>query len=135
MKRILMMVAAVMLVAAPAANAQKVNADALKAKVAKADADAANAKKNVKSATWLTRGQAYLAVVDAPEASLYIGMPAQMLEVSYGKAMSSQEVKKGYGQFIEMVYPYVNVYVDASGTVASWQVTNPVVENAAAAAV
>ncbi|MBR5136159.1 MAG: tetratricopeptide repeat protein [Rikenellaceae bacterium] len=135
MKRILMMVAAVMLVAAPAANAQKVNADALKAKVAKADADAANAKKNAKSATWLTRGQAYLAVVDAPEASLYIGMPAQMLEVSYGKAMSSQEVKKGYGQFIEMVYPYVNVYVDASGTVASWQVTNPVVENAAAAAV
>lgn len=135
MKRILMMVAAVMLVAAPAANAQKVNADALKAKVAKADADAANAKKNVKSATWLTRGQAYLAAVDAPEASLYIGMPAQMLEVSYGKAMSSQEVKKGYGQFIEKVYPYVNVYVDASGTVASWQVTNPVVENAAAVAV
>ena len=68
MKRILMMVAAVLLVAAPAANAQKVNADALKAKVAKADADAANAKKNVKSATWLTRGQAYMAAVDAPEA-------------------------------------------------------------------
>lgn len=136
MKRILMMVAAVMLVAAPAANAQKVNADALKAKVAKADADAANAKKNVKSATWLTRGQAYLAAVDAPEASLYIGMPVQMLEVSMGKAISSQDVKKGYGQFTEMVYPYVNVYVDpASATVASWQVTKPVVENGAAVAV
>lgn len=136
MKRILMMVAAVMLVAAPAANAQKVNADALKAKVAKADTDAANAKKNVKSATWLTRGQAYLATVDAPEASLYIGMPVQMLEVSLGKAISSQEVKKGYGQFIEMTFPYVNVYVDpASATVASWQVTKPVVENGAAVAV
>ena len=136
MKRILMMVAAVMLVAAPAANAQKVNADALKAKVAKADTDAANAKKNVKSATWLTRGQAYLATVDAPEASLYIGMPVQMLEVSMGKAISSQDVKKGYGQFIEMTFPYVNVYVDpASGTVASWQVTKPVVENGAAVAV
>lgn len=136
MKRILMMVAAVMLVAAPAANAQKVNADALKAKVAKADTDAANAKKNVKSATWLTRGQAYLATVDAPEASLYIGMPVQMLEVSMGKAISSQDVKKGYGQFTEMVYPYVNVYVDpASATVASWQVTKPVVENGAAVAV
>ena len=136
MKRILMMVAAVLLVAAPAANAQKVNADALKAKVAKADADAANAKKNVKSATWLTRGQAYLAAVDAPEASLYIGMPVAMLEVSLGKAISSQEVKKGYGQFIEMAFPYVNVYVDpASGTVASWQVTKPVVENGAAVAV
>lgn len=136
MKRILMMVAAVLLVAAPAANAQKVNADALKAKVAKADADAANAKKNVKSATWLTRGQAYLAAVDAPEANLYIGMPVAMLEVSFGKAISSQEVKKGYGQFIEMTFPYVNVYVDpASGTVASWQVTKPVVENGAAVAV
>ncbi len=136
MKRILMMVAAVLLVAAPAANAQKVNADALKAKVAKADADAANAKKNVKSATWLTRGQAYLAAVDAPEANLYIGMPVAMLEVSLGKAISSQEVKKGYGQFIEMTFPYVNVYVDpASGTVASWQVTKPVVENGAAVAV
>lgn len=136
MKRILMMVAAVLLVAAPAANAQKVNADALKAKVAKADADAANAKKNVKSATWLTRGQAYLSAVDAPEASLYIGMPVAMLEVSLGKAISSQEVKKGYGQFIEMAFPYVNVYVDpANGTVASWQVTKPVVENGAAVAV
>ena len=136
MKRILMMVAAALLVAAPAANAQKVNADALKAKVAKADADAANAKKNVKSATWLTRGQAYLAAVDAPEASLYIGMPVAMLEVSLGKAISSQEVKKGYGQFIEMAFPYVNVYVDpANGTVASWQVTKPVVENGAAVAV
>ena len=136
MKRILMMVAAVLLVAAPAANAQKVNADALKAKVAKADTDAANAKKNVKSATWLTRGQAYLAAVDAPEASLYIGMPVAMLEVSLGKAISSQEVKKGYGQFIEMTFPYVNVYVDpASATVASWQVTKPVVENGAAVAV
>ena len=135
MKRILMMVAAALLVAAPAANAQKVNADALKAKVAKADADAANAKKNAKSATWLTRGQAYLAAVDAPEASLYIGMPVAMLEVSYGKAMSSQEVKKGYGQFVEKVYPYVNVYVDATGTVASWQVTKPVVDNGAAVAV
>lgn len=136
MKRILMMVAAVMMVAAPAANAQKVNADALKAKVAKADTDAANAKKNVKSATWLSRGQAYLAAVDAPEASLYIGMPVAMLEVSLGKAISSQDVKKGYGQFTEMVYPYVNVYVDpASATVASWQVTKPVVENGAAVAV
>lgn len=137
MKRILMMVAAVMLVAAPAANAQKVNAEGLKAKVAKADADAANAKKNVKSATWLTRGQAYAAVVDAPEAGLYIGMPINMLEVSLGKPMTTNEgVKKGYSEFNELQYPYVNVYVDpASGTVASWQVTNPVVEGAAAVAV
>ncbi len=137
MKRILMMVAAVLLVAAPAANAQKVNAEGLKAKVAKADADAANAKKNVKSATWLNRGQAYWAVVDAPEANLYIGMPVNMLEVSIGKATSSQEgVKKGYSELTELVYPYVNIYVDpASGTVASWQVTDPIIENAAAVAV
>lgn len=137
MKRILMMVAAIMLVAAPAANAQKVNADALKAKVAKADADAANAKKNIKSATWISRGQAYLAVVDAPEAGLYIGMPMNMLEVSLGKPMATNEgVKKGYSELNELQYPYVNVYLDpASGTVASWQVTNPVIENAAAVAV
>ena len=135
MKRILMMVAAVMLVAAPAANAQKVNAEGLKAKVAKADADAANAKKNVKSATWLTRGQAYMAAVDAPEANLYIGMPLNMLEAAMGKAISNQEVKKGYSTFVELAYPYVNVYLDASNTVASWQVTKHVVEGAAAAAV
>ncbi len=137
MKRILMMVAAVLLVAAPAANAQKVNADGLKAKVAKADADAANAKKNVKSATWISRGQAYLAAVDAPEAGLYIGMPMNMLEVSLGKPMATNEgVKKGYSELNELQYPYVNVYVDpASGTVASWQVTNPVIEDAAAVAV
>lgn len=135
MKRILMMVAAVMLVAAPAANAQKVNADALKAKVAKADADAANAKKNVKSSTWLNLGQAYLAAVDAPEANLYVGMPVNMLEVSLGKAMSTEMVKKGYSEFNELKYPYVNVYVDENNTVASWQVTNPVIEGAAEKAV
>ena len=138
MKRILMMVAAALLVAAPAANAQKVNAEGLKAKVAKADADAANAKKNVKSSTWIARGQAYLAAVDAPEASLYIGMPVNMLEVTMaGKPMSTTEgVKKGYGEFIEMAYPYVTVYVDpASATVASWVVTNPIIENGAAVAV
>lgn len=135
MKRILMMVAAVMLVAAPAANAQKVNAEGLKAKVAKADADAANAKKNVKSSTWLNRGQVYLDVAEAPEAGLYIGMPMNMLEASIGKAMSVQEgVKKGYSEFTELQYPYVNVYVE-NGAVASWQVTNPIVEGAAAKAV
>lgn len=135
MKRILMMVAAVLLVAAPAANAQKVNAEGLKAKIAKADADAANAKKNVKSATWINRGQAYLDAVDAPESSLYIGMPISMLEAAMGKAMASQAVEKGYGEFTELQYPYVNVYMDASNNVAAWLVTNPVVEGAAAKSV
>ena len=44
MKKIIFAVMAVMVMAAPMANAQKVNKDATLAKLAKADADVADAK-------------------------------------------------------------------------------------------
>ena len=51
MKKLIFAVMAVMVMAAPMANAQKVNKDATLAKLAKADADVADAKKGSKAAT------------------------------------------------------------------------------------
>ena len=41
------------------ANAQKVNKNAILAKLEKADAATQDAKKNTKAATWVARGKAY----------------------------------------------------------------------------
>ena len=59
MKRLIMLAAAALLCAAPAANAQKVNDAALKSKAAKSDSDIQDAKKAAKGSTWLNRGKAY----------------------------------------------------------------------------
>ena len=63
MKRLILAVMAITLMAAPMANAQKVNKAAIVAKLDKADADSKDAKKSGKAATWLTRGNAYFEAV------------------------------------------------------------------------
>ena len=49
MKKLIMMAAAALLFVAPAAQAQRVNQEAIRAKLAKSDADIADAKKSVKA--------------------------------------------------------------------------------------
>ena len=53
MKKTILSAFAALLLAVPAAQAQKVNKDALLAKISKSDADIADAKKNAKAATEL----------------------------------------------------------------------------------
>ena len=60
MKKFLFIAAALLMFAVPAANAQKVNtANELK-KLEKVDVAIADAKKNVKAATWIAHGKAYI---------------------------------------------------------------------------
>ena len=60
MKKTIWTVLAALLVAVPAVQAQKVNKEALLAKIEKSDADIANEKKATKAATWINRGKAYM---------------------------------------------------------------------------
>ena len=62
MKKTIWTVLAALLVAVPAVQAQKVNKEALLAKIEKSDADIANEKKATKAATWINRGKAFYEV-------------------------------------------------------------------------
>ena len=62
MKKTILTALAALLVAVPAVKAQKVNKEALLAKIEKSDADIANEKKAAKAATWLARGKAFYEV-------------------------------------------------------------------------
>ena len=59
MKKLFFLVAAMFVLALPAANAQKVKTDAELAKLEKADAAIADAKKGAKAATWVAHAKAY----------------------------------------------------------------------------
>jgi len=55
MKKTIWMAFAALMLAAPVANAQKVNESAFRSKIEKSNADIADAKKNGKASTWIAR--------------------------------------------------------------------------------
>ena len=80
---------AALILAVPAAEAQKVNKDALLAKIEKSDSDIADAKKGAKAATWINRGKAFYEAAAEPTKSLFVGMDATMLKLAVGDAQST----------------------------------------------
>ena len=126
MKKLIFAVMAVIVMAAPMANAQKVNKEALVAKLAKVDADSQDAKKGAKAATWLARGAAYLEAAEAPSKDIFLDMDYTVAAVALGRANAQNEgVNVGGVVCTEYVYPMLKVYV-AGGKVVSWVVTSPV---------
>lgn len=126
MKRLIFAVMAIMIMAAPVANAQRVNKEALLAKLEKADADSKNEKKATKAATWIARGKAYYEAASAPVKDIFPGMEMSIAEISIGKASSVKEGVKLAGQaYIEMTYPWFKLYV-AGGKIAGWSLTQSV---------
>lgn len=115
--------------------AQKRNA--AKAVVATAEADAANAKKAAKLATWMNLGKAYLDAYSAPTANALIGASKTELSILLGgnlNPISSETVNIGGGQFVREDYGGCDFYFDANGALVMTVVTEPVVENALAKA-
>ena len=84
MKRLIFAVLAVMVMAVPMANAQKVNKSAIEAKLEKADAAVADAKKGTKAATWIARGKAYYEAANVATKDLFVGMEGQSIKKSAG---------------------------------------------------
>ena len=128
MKKLIFAVLAVIVMAAPVANAQKVNKEALVAKLAKVDADSQDAKKGAKAATWLARGNAYLEAAEAPSKDIFLDMDYAVASVALGRATAQTDnVNINGTACTEYVYPMLKVYV-AGGKVAGWIVTTPVKE-------
>ena len=126
MKKLVFAVMAVAFMAAPMANAQKVNKDGILAKLAKCDADVADAKKGAKAATWINRGKAYYEAASAPTKDIFSGMEMTVASVNLGKPEATNEGVTLAGKtYTEMVYPWFKLYV-ADGKIATWVMTQNV---------
>ena len=118
MKKLLLIVAALAVLAVPTAMAQKINEAAFRAKMAKSDAEIGDAKKAAKAATWLNRGKVYSDAITEPTKSLFSGLDATMLRMTMGEPDETEETKDAS----VWIYPWVKVYVKAN-KVAAWEQT------------
>ena len=134
MKKTILTALAALLVAVPAVQAQKVNKEALLAKIEKSDADIANEKKASKAATWINRGKAFYEVAVEPTKNLFVNMESTMLKLTVGDPKStSQETLNGV-QYTAWVYPWFTAYIK-DNKVATWKQTRWVVKDAPAKAI
>ena len=134
MKKTFVTALAALILAVPAAEAQKVNKDALLAKIEKSDSDIADAKKGAKAATWINRGKAFYEAAAEPTKSLFVGMDATMLKLAVGDAQSTGTETVNGAQMEAWVYPWFTVYI-VDGKVKTWKQTQFVYEDAVAKAV
>ena len=104
MKKTILTALAALLVAVPAVQAQKVNKEALLAKIEKSDADIANEKKAAKAATWINRGKAFYEVAIEPTKSLFVNMEATMLKLAVGEPKSTEKVTLNGAEYDAWVY-------------------------------
>lgn len=129
MKKTILTALAALLVAAPAVQAQKVNKEALLAKIEKSDADIANEKKAVKAATWINRGKAFYEVAIEPTKSLFVNMDAAMLKLAVGEPKSASKETLNGVEYDAWVYNYFTAYVK-DNKVVTWKQTKWVMKDA-----
>lgn len=129
MKKTILTALAALLVAAPAVQAQKVNKEALLAKIEKSDADIANEKKAVKAATWINRGKAFYEVAIEPTKSLFVNMDAAMLKLAVGEPKSASKETLNGVEYDAWVYNYFTAYVK-DNKVVTWKQTRWVMKDA-----
>ncbi|MFI3317234.1 MAG: tetratricopeptide repeat protein [Rikenellaceae bacterium] len=128
MKKIIMMVAAVLVLAAPASMAQKIDAESYKAKLAKADAAAEHPKKGLKAATWIARGNEYYTALEAPTKNLFASMDLAMLKVACGEPKSTASETINGQSYSVLTYPYFKAYVQNDKLVA-WTVSKKIAKD------
>lgn len=121
MKKLLLIVAALAVLAVPTAMAQKINEAAFRAKMVKSDAEINDAKKAAKAATWLNRAKVYGDAITEPTKNLFSGLDATMLRMTMGEPDETDETKDA----TVWVYPWVKVYVKANKVVA-WEQTKEI---------
>ena len=108
-----------------AAYAQKPDADMQKA-VDKALAATQDAKKNVKPATWMNLGKAYLAAYNNPTVNLAQGIDRTTFSMMFKEQPlgTSSAVIDGQ-EFTKVSYSHVDVFFNASDLLVMWVVTKP----------
>jgi len=123
----------IFMIACTSIFAQTGDVDAIKAKIQKSDADIENPKKNIKSATWDARGNAFIEAYTINTTGLYIGLPQVGTYPSFGadiivgEPTSKTTNEDGTSTW---VYDRINLTFDAEGNLASWKETQIVDENA-----
>ncbi|MDE6778900.1 MAG: tetratricopeptide repeat protein, partial [Alistipes sp.] len=125
MKRLILTVAAVALLAVPAVQAQKINKEAFAARLTKCDADVADAKKGAKAATWMNRGKVYFEAVEAPTKDLAENIPQNVFEIAVGKPKQVGTETIAGQEFTTLVYPYFVAYV-SNGNIVGWKQTRDI---------
>lgn len=117
MKKFILMVAAVMAMVVPTATAQKVNEEAVLAKLAKSDAEVVDAKKAAKAAVWVNRTKVYLDALMEPTKALSTSLDVTFLRYTMGEP---DETSADAQNRQIWSYPWVKVYIDANNRVAAW---------------
>ncbi|MCR5408232.1 MAG: hypothetical protein K6E61_03915 [Bacteroidales bacterium] len=108
-----------------AAYAQKPDADMQKA-VDKALAATQDAKKNIKPATWMNLGKAYLAAYNNPTVNLAQGIDRTTFSMMFKEQPQGTSSAVIDGQeFTKVSYSHVDVFFNASDLLVMWVVTKP----------
>ena len=114
MKKLILALAAVALLGT-AAQAQKINKEALLQKIEKNETASADAKKGAKAATWLNLGKSYVEAILAPTKDLYVGELGLQLDMTFGSPKSIDEVTINGMSVAAQNYDYLTVYVSNGG--------------------
>lgn len=114
------------------ADAQVKTPSAAKSAAEKAQADAANPKKNTKVATWTKLGQAYIDAYAAPAGNAWVGASKQELALVMGnmKPSKSEVVELNGQQMTKDTYENCNFYYSANDVLQIIEVTKPVYADA-----
>lgn len=119
MKKFFTLAAVAMMAFAPFAQAQvKVDAAGLRTRIAKSDADIANAKRNTRAATWLDRGDLFVEAFNAPAAGAYVGMDLRSAELMFGTPASQGEQLFGEASYARYSFSTIDAFFikDEAGT-------------------
>lgn len=104
------------------------NANTVKKKVDKIDADIQDAKKSAKAATWMKRGELYQDIFNIGLEQTQEGMDTKMLTLFYKQPLSIEKETLEDGSQQE-VYNYEHMkYVFVDGTLQQWIRVNPMRE-------
>lgn len=101
----------------------------LKKKIASADADAQDAKKGTRAATWVARGNAYYNAAVAPTQSLFKGMGVLEINLLIGQPFEKRTEEVGSASYEVWAYPHFDLYL-SDGVVAFWKQKTEVVPDA-----
>jgi len=128
MKRLFLTVLGAVLLAVPAAQAQKVNREALNAAIEKSDAEIQDPKKAAKASTWIKRAQAYYAALEAPTKGIFATMPSALLKTTCGnpKAQETAAIRTGDAEALK--YNFITVYIQGD-KVVGWTQEKQVVKD------
>ena len=136
MKKVVLMAVAMLMLAVPAVNAQKVKTQSEVAKLEKADATLVDVKKNTKAATWIAHGKAYADAYALPTKELGRGVPSQVLQMNVGQPDAVVEGMFMGAPYYVCQYEYVDVYVNPmNGMIDGWNQKKSIKDNLAETAI